>query len=320
MEMICKVWALGLVSLLGMVLLVPSVSPHPLAGSYSLDNLGEGENQTNFNIVCGQSHITNRVVGGEDAKDGEWPWQISLFKGDGHQCGGSLLTSSWVLTAAHCVFQEEPSSFSVILGANNLDPISTDGVTHKVKQILVHPKYTGNVVESSDIALLELSEPVSFTEKIRPICIADASSRPASGTPCWATGWGSPVFGGTLPPPVALQKVEVPLIYREACDDLYHQPYQSSSTSLSPRGGNEVPEDPIVLEGMICAGYPEGQRDVCHGDSGGPLSCPVNGVWVLTGVVSFGLACGTPSHPGIYADVATYASWIIENVSQGNGN
>ncbi|XP_038619861.1 serine protease 33-like [Tachyglossus aculeatus] len=325
MEMTYKVWALGLVSALGMILLVPSGSTHPLAGAYSLDNPEEGENQTNFNIVCGQSPNSNRIVGGEDAKDGEWPWQVSLFLDDSHYCGGSLLTNSWVLTASHCVFKIEPSRFSVVLGTNTLDPISSDGVTHKVKQILAHPGYAGNIEDSSDVALLELSEPVSFTEKIRPICIADNSSRPASGTPCWVTGWGRLKLGENLPPPLTLQKVEVPLIYREACDNFYHQPQPSSTeqpspTSPSPRNGDEIPEGPIILEGMICAGYPEGQRDSCSGDSGGPLACPVDGVWVLTGVVSFGEGCAFPNRPGVYADVATYSSWILKNVPQGNGN
>ncbi|XP_039767209.1 serine protease 33-like [Ornithorhynchus anatinus] len=312
MGMTCKVGGLGLVSVLGMVLLNPSGSSLPLAGTYGSDNGEEGENQTNLNIVCDQSSISNRVIGGEDAKVGEWPWQISLFRGDFHYCGGSLLTSSWVLTAAHCVFRQKPSGFSVILGTNTLDPISSDGITRQVKQIIAHPGFRGNIEDSSDVALLELSEPVPFTEKIRPICIADNSSRPASGTPCWLTAF--------LPPPKALQKVEVPLIHRESCDNLYHQPDQPSPTSPSPQDDNELPEGPSILEGMICAGYPEGKRDHCNGDSGGPLSCPVNGVWVLTGVVSWGVACGSPNHPGVYADVATYSSWIVENISQGNGN
>ncbi|XP_038618210.1 serine protease 33-like [Tachyglossus aculeatus] len=322
MEMSCKVWALGLVSVLGIVLLVPSGSTLPLAETYGLDNPEEGENQTNFNIVCGPSPNSNRVVGGEDAKDGEWPWQISLFWGDSHYCGGSLITNSWVLTAAHCVFHREPSNYSVVLGTNTLEPISPDGVIRKVKKIVAHPGFTANIEDSSDIALLELSEPVSFTEKIQPICIADNSSRPASGTPCWATGWGSlGVEGETdLPPPQALQKVKLPLIYREACDNLYHLPDQPSPTSPSPGDDIELPEGPNIVEGMICAGYPEGRPDVCFGDSGGPLSCPVNGVWVLTGIVSWGVDCGSPNHPGVYTDVATYTSWILENIPQGNGN
>ncbi|XP_038619803.1 serine protease 33-like [Tachyglossus aculeatus] len=325
MEMICKVRALGLVSVLGMVLLIPPGSTLPFTGAYGLDNGEDGGNQTNFNIVCGQPSNSNRIVGGEDAKDGEWPWQISLFYSNSHHCGGSLLTSTWILTAAHCVFDRDPSRYSVILGTSTLEPISPDGVTRNVKQIVAHPSFTGSVEASYDIALLELSEPVSFTEKIRPICIADAASRPASGTPCWTTGWGSTGTGENLPPPVTLQKVEVPLIYREACDNFYHQPQPSSpeepsSTSSSPRDGEETPESPIILEGMICAGYPEGQRDSCHGDSGGPLACPVDGVWVLTGVVSFGEGCALPNRPGVYADVATYTSWILENIPQGNGN
>uniref|UniRef100_F7EDA2 Peptidase S1 domain-containing protein n=1 Tax=Ornithorhynchus anatinus TaxID=9258 RepID=F7EDA2_ORNAN len=270
------------------------------AGLYN----GLGGTQTTFGVS--RSHGDDLQswgsgVGVCDAKVGEWPWQISLFRGDFHYCGGSLLTSSWVLTAAHC----KPSGFSVILGTNTLDPISSDGITRQVKQIIAHPGFRGNIEDSSDVALLELSEPVPFTEKIRPICIADNSSRPASGTPCWLTGWGRPELGGE-----ALQKVEVPLIHRESCDNLYHQPDQPSPTSPSPQDDNELPEGPSILEGMICAGYPEGKRDHCNGDSGGPLSCPVNGVWVLTGVVSWGVACGSPNHPGVYADVATYSSWI----------
>uniref|UniRef100_A0A6I8NPA4 Peptidase S1 domain-containing protein n=1 Tax=Ornithorhynchus anatinus TaxID=9258 RepID=A0A6I8NPA4_ORNAN len=264
----------------GIVLLVPSGSTLPLAETYGLDDPEEGENQTNFNIVCGQSSNFNRVVGGEDAKDGEWPWQISLFLRDSHYCGGSLLTNSWVLTAAHCVFHREPSDYSVVLGTNTLEPIGPDGVVRKVKKIVAHPDFTAHIKDSSDIALLELSEPVSFTEKIQPICIADNSSRPASGTPCWATGWGSLGVEG-----------------------------EPSPTSPSPRDDNDLPKGPIIVEGMICAGYPEGKRDVCFGDSGGPLSCPVNGVWVLTGIVSWGVDCGSPNHPGVYTDVATPSQW-----------
>lgn len=52
--------------------------------------------------ACGQPRMSNRIVGGRDAQDGEWPWQTSIQHRGAHVCGGSLIAPQWVLTAGHC--------------------------------------------------------------------------------------------------------------------------------------------------------------------------------------------------------------------------
>ncbi|XP_056392704.1 serine protease 33-like [Hyla sarda] len=247
---------------------------------------------------CGRPMISERIVGGADAAIEEWPWQVTLqIEGFG-QCGGSLITNSWVLTAAHCFQQSENiSDYTVYLGVYQLSNLQNPGIVGRgLKQIIVNPNF---LLESGgDIALIEMDKPVNLTSSIRTICLPSASVNLSEGTLCWATGWGNIQDGVPLPNPKTLQEVQLALIDNKNCESMYQ-------TSL---GYN--PKYKLIQSDMMCAGYKEGKKDTCQGDSGGPLVCSVNGVWVQMGVISFGLGCAEPSHPGVYTRVQYYLSWI----------
>uniref|UniRef100_A0A3Q2DVA5 Peptidase S1 domain-containing protein n=1 Tax=Cyprinodon variegatus TaxID=28743 RepID=A0A3Q2DVA5_CYPVA len=240
--------------------------------------------------LCGQPSLNSRIVGGETAAPGSWPWQVSLHIFD-HFCGGSLVTDQWVLTAAHCVER-------VYLGRQVQNGSNPNEVTRTVYKIILHPDYDPFVIDN-DIALLKLSLPVNFTSYISPVCLAASDSTFYSGVESWVTGWGNVGIFDFLPSPGNLLEVEAQIVGNGQCRCDY-----SDLGFLS------------ITDNMICAGFQEGGKGPCFGDSGGPLVSKQGDRWIQAGVVSFGVGCAKPFFPAVYARVSQYNEWINSHITR----
>uniref|UniRef100_I3JIS4 chymotrypsin n=1 Tax=Oreochromis niloticus TaxID=8128 RepID=I3JIS4_ORENI len=144
--------------------------------------------------VCGQAALNTRIVGGQVAPVGSWPWQVSL-QISGSFCGGSLINSQWVLTAAHCFQTTDPSGLTVTLGRQTLQGSNPNAVSQTVTKIIPHPNYNSDT-NDNDICLLQLSSSVNFNNYISPVCLAASNSTFYSGVNSWVTGWGNTEEGG----------------------------------------------------------------------------------------------------------------------------
>ncbi|XP_011888788.1 PREDICTED: serine protease 45 [Cercocebus atys] len=209
-----------------------------------------------------------------------WPWEVSLRMENEHVCGGALIDSSWVVTAAHCI--QGTKEYSVVLGTSKLQPMNfSRALQVPVRDIIMHPKYWGRTFIMGDIALVHLQAPVTFSESLLTLLGSTANS--------------------TLTP--ELQEAEVFIMDNKRCDQHYHK------KSFFP------PVVPLVLGDMICAtNYGE---NLCYGDSGGPLACEVEGRWILAGVLSWEKACAKAQNPGVYTRVTKYTKWIKKQMSNG---
>uniref|UniRef100_A0A667ZU84 trypsin n=1 Tax=Myripristis murdjan TaxID=586833 RepID=A0A667ZU84_9TELE len=228
------------------------------------------------------------------------PWQVSLNNG-WHYCGGTLISDRWVVSAAHCLKNED---IEVRLGEHHIR--YKDGPEQFIAPaaIIPHPDYDRYTI-NNDIMLIKLAEPAKFDEYVQPIALP--SSCASAGTQCLVSGWGatkSP-FGCLK----CLHCLDLPVLSQEDCERSYPNRITSS---------------------MFCAGFLEGGKDSCQefhsgnlvsscllnktkcflclhqGDSGGPLVC--NGE--LQGVVSWGWGCAEENRPGVYAKVCKFTDWI----------
>ncbi|XP_036005533.1 suppressor of tumorigenicity 14 protein homolog isoform X2 [Fundulus heteroclitus] len=259
------------------------------------DDCGDGSDETNCN--CGKKKISlsNRIVGGKETDEGEFPWQVSLqFKGLGAVCGASLISETWLVTAAHCVQDDgqnkmsDATGWDVYLGLHDQQKTWYPVVRNSLKRIISHPSYS-HTTNDNDIALMELDSPVSYSNYIQPICLPDAQQNFPAGHNVWVTGWGLTREGGIAAN--KLQKASVQIISRSECNTLM--------------GGQ-------ITSRMLCAGVLAGGVDACQGDSGGPLSSPENGRMFLAGVVSWGDGCALKNRPGVYTTVSDFRGWIKE--------
>uniref|UniRef100_A0A3P9MF45 Peptidase S1 domain-containing protein n=1 Tax=Oryzias latipes TaxID=8090 RepID=A0A3P9MF45_ORYLA len=243
--------------------------------------------------VCGLANLNSRIVGGQNALPGSWPWQVSL-QSSYHFCGGSLINNQWVLTAAHCFPSRSASGVNAVLGLQSLQGSNPNRVSRTIKTVIVHPNYNSGT-QNNDIALLQLSSPVTFNNYITPVCLPSTGSTFYSGVKTWVTGWGDIGSGVSLPAPETLQEVQIPIVGNRRCKCSY--------------GASSITDN------MMCAGLLAGGKDSCQGDSGGPLVIKQNNRWIQAGVVSFGNGCAEPDFPGVYTRVSRYQTWINTQIT-----
>ena len=238
---------------------------------------------------------------------GEYPWHVGLLVSlDGvteYACGGALIDSLHVATAAHCVKSYYPHELVVRLGDwdvnSDLEPYQHQDVS--AQDIFLHERFFAGSLHN-DLALVRLSAPVlwSALPQVSPICLPPAGQQGWPGVRCWVTGWGQDAFnaGGELQ--ARLQEVDVPTVPAEVCQEALRKAGLGSRFRLHA--------------GWLCAGGEEG-KDACTGDGGGPLVCPGHdGAMYLAGLVSWGVGCGRAGVPGVYTNIATYVDWIHETV------
>ncbi|XP_045102510.1 proclotting enzyme-like isoform X3 [Portunus trituberculatus] len=243
--------------------------------------------------VNSKKSLFNRIVGGKPADPKDWPWMAALLRRDRNiqYCGGTLITSQHVLTAAHCLKPFSASEIQVRLGEYTFDN-PTDGahVDFDVVEVRMHESYNSDSQEN-DISVLKLDRPTTFNDIILPACLPPPGVF-YEGRSGYVTGWGTIHFGG--PVSSVLQEVVVPVWSRQDCSNAYPGK---------------------VFPGMMCAGLKTGGKDSCQGDSGGPYQIQDTKTrrWYVAGVVSWGIQCAQPENPGVYTEVAQYIDWIKAN-------
>ncbi|XP_012940643.1 serine protease hepsin [Aplysia californica] len=274
-----RMWSVSIVTLL-FVCATCNATPVSIPCSYSAN-------------ICGVSTVDpmiHRVVGGSVAPMGSWPWTVMLLELGSQVCGGAILSENLVLTAAHCFEGKSIDShrWNVLAGRHYIDKVDRNEIKVKVQSVIVHEKYNNDTVEN-DIALLVLHPALTFSPTIRPLCLPPSTQTVSPGQRCMLAGWGDTEGTGS---DTALNQAVLPVISDDTCSraDWYGSEFIRSTT--------------------FCAGYAEGKKDACAGDSGSPLACKVGGKWYAHGISSWGYDCAEPKWPGIYTDVSKYIPWL----------
>ncbi|KAK6171155.1 hypothetical protein SNE40_019403 [Patella caerulea] len=232
-----------------------------------------------------------RIVGGNDASPGEFPYQASLrFELDNklfvHFCGGVLIGRNTVLTAAHCVSGFNLKQIVVVLGDNRLSSNDNTEQIFRICRAHIHPSYNVKRLQN-DLAILKLSGKVCYTKTVKPVKLA----RPGQdfvGSSCVLSGWGAIRGGG--PASDILQYARSTAISNEECSRYFSN----------------------IFGGLLCFLSNNRRRGPCSGDSGGPAVC--NGV--LAGITSYGVRNCPPTAPSAYTRISYYYNFIrrrIEN-------
>ncbi|XP_022914387.1 chymotrypsin-2-like [Onthophagus taurus] len=222
-----------------------------------------------------------KIIGGIDAENGQFPYQISLRYNNRHSCGGSIINSRWILTAAHCIHNNIPKNYTVVAGTNLLE---TGGDVYTLEKFVEHERYNPQLLKN-DIALLKTNEEIMFNENVTIMRLPPEDTLDG-GLNFTLSGWGLTAMYGQ--PPNKMQTIVLQSITNQECYAKYFH---------------------LELVGMlsssnICTLNKEGEG-ACYGDSGGPLV--FKGYQV--GIVSWAIPCAR-GRPDVFTRVYSYMDWI----------
>ncbi|XP_039432143.1 melanization protease 1-like [Culex pipiens pallens] len=261
--------------------------------------------------ICGLDTVGEKIFAGERTELDQFPWAVALeYRTEDPpavKCGGSLINTRYVITAAHCVKHVQKEDIIARLGEWNLEAnpdcddynnCNPEVIYAEIAAIKVHPQYRQR---QNDIALLKLKKALNkdYYVHIRPICLpesADLMQNLFIHQNVSVVGWG-----GTEIEPRSQFKMYTSLV--------------TISVNECQAELQQTLTKPKLYANHICAKSATGfARDACGGDSGGPMMASVQGSWYLIGVVGFGPPCGKTLLPGVYARVTSYMDWIEDNL------
>jgi len=233
-----------------------------------------------------------RIIGGQEATPHSYPWMVSLgldFFGFGlHNCGGVLIGTEWVLTAAHCLDGVDTAYF----GYHDSDTV--DGQELYISEWISHPDFSndGSLGFPNDIGLIKLEGSVELNSKIGLATLPADDSENFENLECVITGWGIDDLG--LFPSDVLLEASIDVLTTEECLESW-------------------PNTPISRVHICVTDKETGLRGSCNGDSGGPLNCKVGDEWKVAGVTSWGVSGCDTAYASVYARTSYFREWIREN-------
>lgn len=239
-------------------------------------------------VVCGFLAVAaaassgGRIAGGIDAREGQFPYQVSLRdQRQNHFCGGAILNARWIITAASCAQGKVAADIMAMVGSKSL---SRGGSYHQVDRVVVHPNFAEEQL-LNDVAVMRVRSPIVMNPDTMAVMMANYHTSIAYGA--LVSGWGrrgidQPQF------PDWLQYVPTTIITNTECEARFESPYNGR-----------------ITDAVLCSASPEGQG-ICLGDAGGPLVHSGQ----LQGIVSWGIPCGM-GYPDVYARVSVHRAWAL---------
>ncbi|XP_012250680.2 trypsin-1-like [Athalia rosae] len=240
---------------------------------------------------CGKTNKHNRIVGGVETLENQYPWMALLSYQGRFHCGGSIINDHYILTAAHCVqgFNKNYLGARILVHARNSTAKSVVR-DFKISKVIRHTGYS-TINYNNDIALLKVHATISLDDKVRPVCLPELT-KTFAGENGTVTGWGATSESG--PVSNTLQEVVVPILSNAECRNSKYPAHK-------------------ITDNMLCAGYTKGGKDACQGDSGGPLHVIKDSIHSIVGIVSWGEGCAQANYPGVYTRVNRFITWIRRN-------